>query len=201
MSWLSPRPAASRRLAPLPGTVHPAPASGPTTCAAAAQPQKAARLRAAPPDGLSHLWRKSDPSMTQARLAEMRILLMGFTCDDQASFRRDLRGLGAAVVASCPSAEQLSDVARMRLEFDCVVLNFDSFGSVEDGIDTLMEFRMQRPAATVVMVTRGVLGDDLGAERRAICDATLRAPVTSDRLRAALLGASDNHAHSLPHRA
>jgi hypothetical protein len=147
-----------------------------------------------PEDDIDRLWKASEQQMTENTLTGKRALMVGFDVDALSALRRDLRALGIAPVVSCPSARQLADVATMRMNIDFLLMNFDVFEDVEDGVDALMAFRLQRPEASVVLVSRAVAGDDLGGERRVICDATLRAPVSADRLRAGLLGAIDNMA-------
>jgi len=149
-------------------------------------------LRTAAPGWVEAIWNRIDERMLDNRIEGMRVLLMGFSCNEQAFLRQELRGLGAQIVASCPKADQLGDVARLRFEFDCLVINMDAFPSVDDGVDALMDFRVTRPQTAVVLVSHAVLADDLGAERRAICDVTLRAPVSADRLRTGILTARAN---------
>jgi len=145
-------------------------------------------------DEIERLWEQTALRVMARTLQGSRALVMGFEVEELASIRRALRGFGIAPVASCPSATQIADVAKMHLDFDFLLIDFDAFPSVEDGVDALLEFRKRNRHAVVVLVSANVAADDLGTERRAICDATLRAPVTDERMRRGLLDALVNKA-------
>ena len=125
-------------------------------------------------------------------LAGSNILLLGFETGLLALMREELRRNGSRTVSAAAEVERLNRDPLFCGGFDWIILDFDRFADVEDGIDTLMSFRRLCPAAGVVLVSRTVAADDTGGERRAICDATLRNPLTPARLSAALASARDN---------
>lgn len=67
-----------------------------------------------------------------------------------------------------------------------IVINLDDFASVVDAVDALLRFRKAQPECRVIAVSAFVGGDDFGFERRAMCDATLRWPLSRGRFDAAL---------------
>lgn len=125
-------------------------------------------------------------------LAGKSALVLGFDTCALPALRLDLRELGVTPVISCQNVMQLEDISEMRFRADFLILNFDMFVDVEDGVIALMEFRARHRNVAVVIISRSVAGDDIGTERKAICDATLRAPLSFDRLRNGLLSALDN---------
>lgn len=141
---------------------------------------------------IDRLWQRTDRDMNTNRLSEKKAILVGFDIEYLVAVRNELRKLGISPVASCASASQIDDIAKLRINFDLLVVNLDGFSDVSDGVDALMSYRMNCPNVTVILLSRLVSGDDFSAERRAICDATLRAPISSDRLRSGILSAMDN---------
>lgn len=138
------------------------------------------------------LWQKSEHRMTDLPLAGSRALVMGFDVEELPLLRTTLRDLGASPVVSCGSVKQLGDISGMKFNANLLLLNLDRFDDVEDGVDAMLSFRSRHPETIVVLASHRVAGDDLGAERRMICDATLRRPLTASRLRDGLLGAVAN---------
>lgn len=141
---------------------------------------------------IDRLWQRTDRNMYTDSLSQKTAMMVGFDVENLVALRNELRKLGISPVASCASASQIEDIGKFRLSFDLLFVNLDGFSDVSDGVDALISYRMNRPEATVILVSHLVSGDDLSAERRAICDATLRAPISSDRLRTGILGAMDN---------
>jgi hypothetical protein len=101
--------------------------------------------------------------------------------------------MGARNVAKSEQVYPLSLGKPGSLRYDGIVVNLDRFADVEMGIDRLMRFRRASPACFIVMATAGVASDDFGHHRRAICDSTLRLPLTASRLTEALEAAISNH--------
>lgn len=79
-----------------------------------------------------------------------------------------------------------------------MVIDGDSMGDAEDMVDRLMTLRRTVPDLPIVLLTGGVAGDDLSAGRRAICDATLRKPVSPSGLERGIGAALDNHRAKRP---
>lgn len=140
------------------------------------------------------LWGRAADRIAAASLADARVLLVGFDPEHRVALREHLRSLGTRVAAATPGVEQLPSVAGMGAAFTHVVVGFDAFEDVEAGVDALLALRRNAPGLVVILCSAMVGGDDLGGERSAICDATLRMPVSRDRLRAGLVAATITHA-------
>lgn len=139
-------------------------------------------------------WPVAPGRMDAGGLEEARVLLLGFPPVHLSSLRDSLRSLGVHVTAAAPSVMQLPDVAEMGLAFNHVLVHFDAFDDVEAGVEALIAFRASAPETIVVVCSALVSGDDLGSERALICDATLRLPVSTPRMREGLFAARNNHA-------
>jgi len=144
-------------------------------------------------DPFERLVRSAAIRMDGDVFSDARVLLVGFPQKHLAGLRRDLRDLGVRATAAAPSVRQLPDVAGMGLAFSHVIVHFDAFEDVEAGVNALYDFRRSSPGMVVIACSEFVSGDDLGGERAAICDATLRLPVSTPRLRDGFAAASVNH--------
>lgn len=127
-------------------------------------------------------------------LSDMRILLVGFEPLSLQRLREAARSLKVGLAASSPNVRHLPDVADMDGAFNVLIVNADAFADTEEAVDALIAFRRHVQAMSVIIVSSNVNRDDLGTERKAICDATLQYPVSADRLRQALIAARDNSA-------
>lgn len=145
-----------------------------------------------PDDRVDRIWKQTDEKMKIDRLFQRKAILVGFDFDDVAVLRQNLRNFGISPVVNCASANHFCDIAKLRVFFDFLFVNLDGFIDVSDGVDALLDYRMKCPGVAIVLVSRAVSGDDLSSERRAICDVTLRAPISSDRLRNGVIEALDN---------
>lgn len=132
------------------------------------------------------LWRNLARRIERPPFPHARVLLAGFEPDAVPALRDQLRGIGVAGAASCPSLERLSDAAAAADGSTVIVVNGDAFADAESLVDTLLALRRQAPWLAVILVSAKVARDDFGAERRMICDATLRHPVSSARMKQAL---------------
>ncbi|MBE0455601.1 MAG: hypothetical protein IBX58_18365 [Roseovarius sp.] len=123
-----------------------------------------------------------------------RVLLIGFATGRLRDIRQDLRSIGVSVTVAASNVRQLHDVPNIELGVTHVIVNFDAFDDVIDGVDTLMAFRETAPDLVVVLCSEVVCGDDFGVERARICDATLKLPIGAPRLARGLLSAASNQA-------
>lgn len=139
------------------------------------------------------LMSRNDDHMRTQSLSDARVLLLAFSAVHLSELRCHLRAIGVKVTAAAPTVTQLPNVTGMGRAFTHVLINFDAYSDVESGVDKLFEFRKQSPGFVLVLCSAQVGGDDMGTERAAICDATLRLPVSMSRLRAGLIAASTNH--------
>lgn len=79
-------------------------------------------------------------------------------------------------------------------DFDLAVVDCDHVGDYGDVIDLGRRLRRHAAGLPVIMLSSRVARDDLTTERMAICDATLRKPLTRGAFLLALPAALDNHA-------
>ncbi len=142
------------------------------------------------------LWSDTEVKMTSP-LSSRRVLLLGPVGPRRAAVRDMLQEIGVRMTAMVGSARHLATVVELAASFDCVMIDFDAFDDVEDGVDALLDFRRKCPGIAVVLLSSSVGGDDLSSERAAITDATVRLPATGDRLSRALSCALENHASAL----
>jgi len=123
--------------------------------------------------------------------------VVGFDEGDAVRFRALLRQVGLGPCASCAQVDLLQDLASPGHMFPYLVVNIDAFEDCGAAVTALLSFRSFRAESIVILVSAEVAVDDLGAERRMICDATLRAPVTPLRLKHAVSAAFENNAAML----
>ena len=139
------------------------------------------------------LWDRAAARLETDAVCGARVLLVGFPEADQSDMLGQLRELGVGTVGAMSETGQLIALAAAEPAFSHLVVNFDACEDTETGIETLLALRKGAPGLAVVLCSAMVRGDDLGTERSAICDATLRLPVSLPRLRAGLKAASRNH--------
>lgn len=120
-----------------------------------------------------------------------RVLLVAFSPKQLEQLRDHLRVIGVHVTAATPNFKKLPNAGRMGAAFTHFLVNLDAFDDLETGVDVLSAFR-KRCGHVVILCSERVADDDLGAERAAICDATLKLPVSLERLRRGLRAASAN---------
>ncbi len=126
-------------------------------------------------------------------LAGLAVLHLGFSRDDGIQIGETAKGLGARNVAGSESVYPIGLGKPGALRYDGILVNIDRYADLEMGVDRLMRFRRASPCTFVVMATANVASDDFGHHRRAICDSTLRLPLTPSRLTQALEAAMLNH--------
>jgi hypothetical protein len=143
------------------------------------------------------LWCKMNIKFDDQKFDGVRVLVLGFEQDERTWLRNGLRFIGVKATAIAPSVAQLKSVPAMGLAFTHVVINIDAYESVEDAVGALIEFRVQSPMTIVIAVSARVADDDFGTERNAICDVTLRLPLTERRLRRSLTEGRTNRMSSI----
>lgn len=130
------------------------------------------------------------------RFDGFRVLVLGFEQSERAWLRDGLRFIGVKATAIAPSVTQLKSVPAMGLAFTHIIINIDAYEGVEDAVEALTEFRIESPGTVVIAVSKKVADDDFGTERNAICDATLRLPLTERRLRRSMIDGRINRSCS-----
>lgn len=124
------------------------------------------------------------------QLSTLHVLLVGFNVSDARSFSQTL---SAVHVASCNSVARLEDVRATRHNFTHLIVNADAFGDANDVVDALLSFRKRNSNYVVILTSSKIIADDLGVERRPICDATLKLPISLSRLVDGIMAASANN--------
>lgn len=140
------------------------------------------------------LWSEFGRRVAARSLAGLRVLALGLDAAALMLARTELRPHGVRAIPAAATVRPLIAGPAHCGDFDAVIVNFDGFADVDEGVEALLDFRRACPWVTVLLVSARVAADDPGAERRAICDATLRSPFTGPRLAAALRTAIENAA-------
>lgn len=83
------------------------------------------------------------------------------------------------VLAHC--THTLTWLNEKRAEFDFIIVDIEHVGGVHAAIDLCLGIRQTRPDSKIFLLSGETERDDSGSERRAICDATLKKPLTHRR--------------------
>lgn len=145
------------------------------------------------PQTRGRLWADMNIRFDRVNLSRIRVLLLGLDGADRSEIRDNLRRIGVGATGTASNVSQLGAISDMTGSFTHLIVNIDAFPDLETAIVSLMEFRTRTCEMAVVIVSSHVQDDDLSQERRSICDATLRLPVTEQRLRRGLIEASANN--------
>ncbi len=119
-------------------------------------------------------------------LNDRDFLLVGFNELDLLDLQGQMRDLGVGSIAVSRDVKKLHSWPQERKSCSGVVVNLDAFSDLDDALDCLIDFRIKSPGTIVILVSYFAGHDDFGAERRILCDVTLRAPVSVRRLEIAL---------------
>lgn len=137
----------------------------------------------------SHLWSKVERRMLPA-LNQGRVCIMGFD-KSTSELIVDYLETASSLNAFSVGIHGILDIAAIHETVSILVVNGDAIGDLFSTVDALRNFREIRPNMSVVLVSSKVSSDDLSDERKAICDATLRAPITMSRLGVAIKATVD----------
>ncbi len=135
----------------------------------------------------SELWRELEKRIEMRQPSYISAILVGFEPEERMLLLSQLRQIGVGQTASLSDSRALNGNDDLWSSFDLVLVNHDNFEDCAEAVDTMVQFRKKFPNNRVVLISTQVKGDDFGSERLPICDATLRAPATIERLRASLL--------------
>lgn len=124
------------------------------------------------------------------QLGKSHILLVGFAARDAESLREKFSIAG---VASCNSVACLNDVDLSSGTITHVMVNADAFEDFGEAVDALLSYRKRDTNSAVILASSRIAADDLGSERRPICDVSLRFPLSLNRLVDGTLMASANN--------
>jgi hypothetical protein len=143
------------------------------------------------------MWSKLATCFNETSFSNMRVFVLGCGPVERVWFRDSLRQIGVKSISVEKSSVQLSPITSIAKSFTHVIVNLDAYESTEDAVDALLDFRKAAPDSVVIAVSSMVVGDDFGQERSAICDVTLRMPVTERRLRQGLTRGEANRLDAL----
>lgn len=109
-------------------------------------------------------------------------LIVGVPAADAALVAGEARSFG--LVARIIPAEGFDDMNRACSSAVTLVVNADAFDLVEI-VDALISFRRRSPDLSVIILSAAFGGDEFQGERRAICDVSLRLPLSPRRIQRA----------------
>lgn len=136
---------------------------------------------------------KWDDEDSPLKLDGAKLVLLGFNAANQARITKMLRAAGAAET----SGFDIDALAQASFgapgAAPSLIVNLEGFDTLENAVSALMVFRKAHPEVVIVLVSTAVAADDLSPERRMICDATLAAPLSFQRLVEGLLAAARNN--------
>jgi hypothetical protein len=74
-----------------------------------------------------------------------------------------------------------------------LIISIDDFDGIGSIFEKLRNFRTYRPSVPVILVSRNFKADDLSQERLAICDVSVKLPLSPDKIERYLATASINN--------
>ena len=91
-----------------------------------------------------------------------------------------LRAMGLQVFTSGRLEHATRELARNRTKWSVLIVDLDGFGLAEGGTaeDSLHDLRARMPEIVVIGVSTAVANNDFSTDRLALCDVTLRGPVS-----------------------
>lgn len=104
-----------------------------------------------------------------------------------------LQAAGHRVIPAEGFGLALGEVLARRSAFGLLVVDIDGFGGPELVVARLMDLRRRAPSLPVIVISAEVQFHDFTAERLAVCDVTLRAPISAAALELALAEAAVNN--------
>jgi len=135
------------------------------------------------------LWADLDCRLSANGVQALRTALVGFAGGDLGQILDLFAAIGTDRAVAVADVRSLLDGDANWDGFDAILVSHDGFDCVAAAVDAYLAFRPRFPGKAVILVSRLVAQDDLGSERAAICDATLRFPFTAARLRQGLQAA------------
>jgi len=154
------------------------------------EPGKAEGYRTDCEAKLQRFLNKSGPSQ---RSASFLVSAVGFEAEFALQLSEMLERMGLGLLRAALDVDQLTELARLEQLLSYLFVNVDSFADVENAVNELLVFRKLRPEVIVIIISRNFLVDDLGSDRKCICDVSLRAPVSFARFKRGVLTALENY--------
>ena len=95
-------------------------------------------------------------------------------------------------VAASADSVNWTEIASLLRRADVVFIDADFVGDVAETIDLCLRMRNYSRNSVLILISSEVTGHDLTAERSAICDATLKTPLTEHAIQAGVSAAYAN---------
>lgn len=130
---------------------------------------------------------------------EKNALIIGFKSEDTTHLRLQLKALDFAKVGSF---NKYTDVNRSEIVFGSIthlLVNIDKLRHYGTSIGYLSDLRRWRQNVIIILFSEFLKCDDLGHDRKRICDASVRLPFSPERFKNALLAAESNNAAITDH--
>jgi hypothetical protein len=121
-------------------------------------------------------------------------LLLGPFADLQDELCNWIVDVGAQASMTGAILPSVHWVARRADKFDAVLLDADHIGAVESLVETGFDLRRAAPQLPIVILSSQVSCHDFSRERQAICDATLRRPLSRSAFFLGVSAAQSNRA-------
>lgn len=125
--------------------------------------------------------------LLETHLVDRSILFIGFNSDERKVLRDYLQFCPTRANTFATTVSQLYYFIDMKSSFSHLIINFDNFQEVEQGIDLLKVFRKRNSETAIILVSSTIAEDDFAVEQELLCDVALRKPTTLCRLRRALV--------------
>jgi hypothetical protein len=138
------------------------------------------------------LWVEMERRLAYDGINKLRTLLLGFNAKELDQILHVFGFLDTGMTASIPDLSALQGPDNLWELFEVVMINHDAFDDSDLAVDEYLAFRERFADKIVLLVSRDVAQDDLSTERTAICDATLRFPLSPERLLVGLRAARSN---------
>lgn len=139
------------------------------------------------------LWERTREQMKNTLFFDVKALLIGFSDHDLYMMRSQLKNIGVKFVASMPAFKHEQEISPIKNIFTHVFINFDAFEDVDSGVDALLKAREDNINLVIILLSNEISADDFDMNRALICDASLKLPLTENRLRSGLIYATSNN--------
>lgn len=137
--------------------------------------------------------RITDVSSTAQQASGLRLVLIGVQDIALQKIRDFIGPAGGQVLLHVPLALH-DEYPIIRAQPSHVVMDIESLGGISTAYAMIRRFRDRYPQVPVILISAEFAGDDLGTERLALCDVSLRVPFTFAALDLALREAATNNA-------
>tara|TARA_R110002020_G_scaffold67179_12_gene176570 strand:+ start:17814 stop:18389 length:576 start_codon:yes stop_codon:yes gene_type:complete len=141
----------------------------------------------------NRLWQRFEVEQEDLREKKVAVGIVGFCEPNLIAVENLLHEIGVHKVTPFKGITQLYEsinrpcnMKKYQREFSHVIVNLDSFPSLECGIDSLLDFRKVLKSTRIILTSTYAVRNDFGDEKASICDATLSLPLSSTTLNIAI---------------